>query len=47
MLLFDEYVYEAPVLRAPESPHPLGLALGLALILIAWAPIAWLIWTLT
>ena len=32
---------------APESRSAWGLALGAALIVLAWAPIALLIWALT
>jgi hypothetical protein len=31
----------------PPPPFALGRALGLALILLVWAPIAWMVWTLT
>lgn len=49
MVLFDEYIYEAPPpvqLNASESSDASGKALGLALILVAWVPIALLIWLL-
>ena len=50
MVFFNEYLYEAPLsepLHAPYSRNALGRAIGLAVILVSWLPIAWLIWTLT
>ena len=45
LLLFHEFCdYEA---LPPSATDALGLVLGLALIVIAWLPIVWLIWTLT
>lgn len=48
MVLFDEETYdEAMQVPAPSQRSAAGLALGLALILISWLPIALLIWFLT
>jgi hypothetical protein len=51
MVLFDAHTFEIPssqdAAQAPESRSAWGLALGAALIILAWAPIALLIWALT
>jgi hypothetical protein len=48
MVLFDTYTFDAPASRrvgqAPQSRSAWALALGPALIILAWAPIALLIW---
>jgi hypothetical protein len=48
MVLFDKESYEQ-AMQVPASSQysAVGLALGLALILISWLPIALLIWFLT
>jgi hypothetical protein len=51
MVLFDAYPFEVPssqrVAPAPEWKPAWAPALGAALIILAWAPIALLIWALT
>jgi hypothetical protein len=47
MLLFDEYTFETQPRQEPDSRCAWAMALGVVLILLAWAPIAWLIWMLT
>jgi hypothetical protein len=42
IVLFNQGAY-----AATPPPFALGRALGLALILLVWAPIAWVVWTLT
>jgi hypothetical protein len=43
MVLFNEGASAA----TPPPPFALGRVLGVALILLVWAPIAWMVWTLT
>jgi hypothetical protein len=51
MVLFDAHTFEIPSSRSaaqvPERKSAWALALGAALIVLAWAPIALLIWALT
>ena len=48
LLLFHEFCDYGPLSSLPPSAtDALGPVLGLALIVIAWLPIVWLIWTLT
>ncbi len=48
LLLFHEFRGYEPVPSPPPSASDaLGRLLGLLLIVIAWLPIVWLIWTLT
>jgi hypothetical protein len=43
IVFFDQDAYAA----TPPPPFALGRVLGVALILLVWAPIAWMVWTLT
>lgn len=47
MVLFDQFTYDVLPSWEPEPRCSWGMALGLALVFLAWAPIAWLIWALT
>ena len=48
LLLFHEFRGYEPVSSFPPSAFDaLGPLLGLVLVVIAWVPIVWLIWTLT
>jgi hypothetical protein len=42
-LLFDQGAISA----TPPPPFALGRVFGLVLIVLVWAPIAWMVWTLT
>jgi hypothetical protein len=45
LVLFHEFRDYEPL--PPSATEALGSVLGLALIVITWLPIVWLIWTLT
>ena len=48
LLLYHEFCdYEPLSSLPPSATDALGPVLGLALIVMAWLPIVWLIWTLT
>jgi hypothetical protein len=47
MVLFDEYTFEIVPSLDPDSRCGWAMALGAMLVVLAWAPIAWLIWTLS
>jgi hypothetical protein len=47
MVLFDEYTFEIAPSFEPDTRCGWAIALGAVLVLLAWVPIAWLIWTLT
>ena len=45
--LFESYDYQPVQSVQPCATDALGPVLGLALIVIAWLPVVWLIWTLS
>jgi hypothetical protein len=46
MVLFDQYTFEVAPSGESDSRCGWAMALGAILIVLAWVPIAWLIWML-